>query len=156
MGTLHLDSAGKIRLETGSTRPLRHLMAPRGRYFSSGAYAASREQSQGTVTHCRQQCPMQYAQEVTPPAVRSFAFSKATKRNSLRTAAAENEQSEITGLSSASVQKGRMHGSLPNSKLQADRGSADGNNQPKKCRPAGDGGQLGSMYLSSGTVDVGL
>ena len=27
-----------------------------------------------------------------------FAFSKATKRNSLRTAAAENEQSEITGL----------------------------------------------------------
>ena len=99
---------------------------------------------------------MQYAREVTPPAVRSFAFSKATKRNSLRTAAAENEQSEITGLSSASVQKGRMHGSLPNSKLQADRGSADGNNQPKKCRPAGDGGQLGSMYLSSGTVDVGL
>ena len=85
-----------------------------------------------------------------------FAFSKATKRNSLRTAAAENEQSEITGLSSASVQKGRMHGSLPNRKLQADRGSADGNNQPKKCRPAGDGGQLGSMYLSSGMVDVGL
>ena len=86
-----------------------------------------------------------------------FAFLKATKRNSLRTAAAENEQSEITGLSSAFVQMGRMHGSLPNNnKLQADRGSAVGNNQPKKCRPAGDGGQLGSMYLSSGTVDVGL
>ena len=78
-----------------------------------------------------------------------FAVCTATKRNSLRTTAAENEQSEITGLSSAFVQMGRMHGSLPNNKLQADRGSAVGNNQPKKCRPAGDGGQLGSMYLSS-------
>ena len=37
----------------------------------------------------------------------------ATKRNSLRTTAAENEQSEITGFSSAFVQMGRMHGSLP-------------------------------------------
>ena len=46
---------------------------------------------------------MQYAREVTPHAVRSFAFSKATKRNSLRTAAAENEQSEITGHSCTAV-----------------------------------------------------
>eukprot|EP01048_Picozoa_sp_COSAG05_P001451 COSAG05_NODE_49_length_24373_cov_16.162561_7_plen_447_part_00 len=41
---------------------------------------------------------MQYAREVPHPAVRSFAFLQATKRNSLRTAAAENEQSETTGL----------------------------------------------------------